>query len=194
MNTDIENVTAQESSRKRKKFHGSGTDSTAEDGDFLAYPCVIRVIRGHVSALRYSAFHTPSSTCRNCGRICFSENGVVSNLQVSPWLRGTGAQGIDVAHDGIDVAVGSASADSGLERGGEARTLNFQLRTSNRGRRTWGCCGTADYAAEEFGNVAGVGANIEHRSAHGQDVVDLARMHQAEHGIAHDHDVDVGSR
>jgi hypothetical protein len=43
----------------------------------------------------------------------------------------------------------------------------------------------------DVGEVAGGGADIQDGGADGQDVVDLARMHQSDEGVAHDDDVEV---
>ena len=36
-----------------------------------------------------------------------------------------------------------------------------------------------------FPHMAGLGSDVKHRRAHGQDVVNFTRMHQAQHGVAH---------
>lgn len=46
----------------------------------------------------------------------------------------------------------------------------------------------------DFGHVAGPWADVKHGRTDSQDVVDLARMHQADKRIADHHDVHVGSR
>ena len=45
---------------------------------------------------------------------------------------------------------------------------------------------------ENLGHMAWFRTEVDDGRAHGQHVVDLARVHEAEHGIAHDHDVRIG--
>jgi len=46
----------------------------------------------------------------------------------------------------------------------------------------------------DFGDVAGRRADVEDRSGDTEDVIDFAGMNEANKGIAHDDDVEVGGR